>query len=111
MLELRQGNPDGFRFCGFCGASLGGDGSGIRKTVTVVFSDVTGSTSLGERLDSEALRSVMTRYFDVAREALERHGGTIEKFIGDAVMAVFGVPDVHEDDALRAARIRRRAGR
>jgi class 3 adenylate cyclase/tetratricopeptide (TPR) repeat protein len=102
--ECGRENPDGFRFCGFCGASLGGDGSEIRKTVTVLFSDVTGSTSLGERLDSETLRRLMSRYFDVARTVLERHGGTVEKFIGDAVMAVFGVPEVHEDDALRAAR-------
>ena len=97
-------NPDGFRFCGFCGASLGGDGTEVRKTVTVLFTDVTGSTSLGELLDSESLRRVMSRFFDVARSVLERHGGTVEKFIGDAVMAVFGVPEVHEDDALRAAR-------
>ena len=76
----------------------------VRKTVTVLFADVAGSTSLGERLDPESLRQIMTRYFDVARTALERHGGTVEKFIGDAVMAVFGVPAVHEDDALRAAR-------
>jgi class 3 adenylate cyclase/tetratricopeptide (TPR) repeat protein len=80
------------------------EGGEVRKTVTVLFSDVTGSTSLGERLDSESLRSVMSRYFDAARTVLERHGGTVEKFIGDAVMAVFGVPEVHEDDALRAAR-------
>ncbi len=72
--------------------------------MTVLFSDVTGSTSLGERLDSESLRRVMSRYFDLARTVLDRHGGTVEKFIGDAVMAVFGVPEVHEDDALRAAR-------
>ena len=64
----------------------------VRKTVTVVFSDLKGSTSLGEHLDSEALREVMTRYFDVFRTVLERHGGTVEKFIGDAVMAVFGLP-------------------
>ncbi|HLB44159.1 MAG TPA: adenylate/guanylate cyclase domain-containing protein, partial [Candidatus Limnocylindrales bacterium] len=64
----------------------------VRKTVTVLFADVAGSTSLGERLDPESLRQIMTRYFDVARTALERHGGTVEKFIGDAVMAVFGVP-------------------
>ena len=86
----------------------------VRKTVTVVFTDVAGSTALGERLDPEALRAVMARYFDVMRAALERHGGTVEKFIGDAVMAVFGVPSVHEDDALRAVRaaaeMRERAG-
>jgi class 3 adenylate cyclase/tetratricopeptide (TPR) repeat protein len=75
-----------------------------RKTVTVVFSDVAGSTSLGERLDPEAVRRVMERYFDEARTALEHHGGTVEKFIGDAVMAAFGIPQVHEDDALRAVR-------
>jgi predicted ATPase/class 3 adenylate cyclase len=97
-------NPEGFRFCGSCGASLAAEGSETRKTVTVLFSDVTGSTALGERLDSESLRSVMSSYFDLARTVLARHGGTVEKFIGDAVMAVFGVPEVHEDDALRAAR-------
>src|SRR4051794_19494318 len=75
----------------------------VRKTVTVVFCDVVGSTELGVRFDPETVRSVMSRYFDEMREALERHGGTVEKFIGDAVMAVFGVPVVHEDDALRAA--------
>jgi class 3 adenylate cyclase/tetratricopeptide (TPR) repeat protein len=75
-----------------------------RRTVTVLFADVADSTQLGERLDAEALRDVMSRYFACVRGVLERHGGTIEKFIGDAVMAVFGVPDVHEDDALRAVR-------
>jgi class 3 adenylate cyclase/tetratricopeptide (TPR) repeat protein len=72
--------------------------------VTVLFCDVAGSTALGERLDPEALRGVMGRYFELARTAIERHGGTLEKFIGDAVMAVFGVPTVREDDALRAVR-------
>src|SRR5580765_382568 len=76
----------------------------VRKTVTILFSDVVGSTSLGEQLDPESLRGVMSRYFDEMRAAIERHGGTVEKFIGDAVMAVFGVPVVHEDDALRAVR-------
>jgi class 3 adenylate cyclase/tetratricopeptide (TPR) repeat protein len=75
-----------------------------RKVVTVLFTDVAGSTALGERLDPELLRSVMWRYFDTVQAALERHGGTVEKFIGDAVMAVFGVPVVREDDALRAVR-------
>jgi class 3 adenylate cyclase/tetratricopeptide (TPR) repeat protein len=75
-----------------------------RKVVTVLFCDVAGSTALGERLDPEALRTVMGAYFDVARAAIERHGGMVEKFIGDAVMAVFGVPTVREDDAVRAVR-------
>jgi class 3 adenylate cyclase/tetratricopeptide (TPR) repeat protein len=75
-----------------------------RKTVTVLFADVTGSTALGERLDPESMRGIMSRYFDEMRSAIESHGGTVEKFIGDAVMAVFGVPTVHEDDALRAVR-------
>jgi hypothetical protein len=75
-----------------------------RKTVTVVFADVSGSTELGERLDPEALRRVMERYFATARAVLARHGGTVENFIGDAVVAVFGIPAAHEDDALRAVR-------
>jgi class 3 adenylate cyclase/tetratricopeptide (TPR) repeat protein len=76
----------------------------VRKTVTILFADVVSSTALGDRLDPEALRRVMASYFDEARAAIERHGGTVEKFIGDAVMAVFGIPTVHEDDALRAVR-------
>jgi class 3 adenylate cyclase/tetratricopeptide (TPR) repeat protein len=76
----------------------------IRKTVTIVFADVAGSTPLGERLDPETLRRVMTAYFDRMKSVVESHGGTVEKFIGDAVMAVFGLPVLHEDDALRAVR-------
>jgi class 3 adenylate cyclase/tetratricopeptide (TPR) repeat protein len=75
-----------------------------RKTVTIVFTDVTGSTALGEQTDPEAMRRIMERYFEEMRSVLEKHGGTVEKFIGDAVMAVFGIPQVHEDDALRAVR-------
>jgi class 3 adenylate cyclase/tetratricopeptide (TPR) repeat protein len=75
-----------------------------RKLVTVLFCDVTGSTALAERLDAETLRALMLRYFDEMRAAVERHGGTVEKFIGDAVAALFGVPLAHEDDALRAVR-------
>src|SRR5437899_5962803 len=76
----------------------------VRKTVSVVFCDVTGSTALGESTDPEALRALLARYFERMRGIVEAHGGTVEKFIGDAVMAVFGVPLAHEDDALRACR-------
>ena len=76
----------------------------VRKVVTVVFSDLAGSTGLGERLDPESLTLVMGLYFERTRAVLERHGGTVQKFIGDAVMAVFGIPVVREDDALRAVR-------
>jgi len=75
-----------------------------RKVVTVIFADVVGSTALGERVDPETLRWAMQRWFGRMREAVERHGGTVESYIGDAVMAVFGVPVAHEDDALRAVR-------
>ena len=81
-----------------------------RKTVTVLFCDVTGSTALGESTDPEALRALLARYFERMKAIVESHGGTVEKFIGDAVMAVFGVPQVHEDDALRACGPRSRCG-
>jgi class 3 adenylate cyclase/tetratricopeptide (TPR) repeat protein len=101
-----QRNPGGFRFCGSCGAELGEWHAPReqRKTVTVLFCDVTGSTALGEQLDPESLRRTMGRYFEEIRRIVERHGGVVEKFIGDAVMAVFGIPLAHEDDALRAVR-------
>jgi class 3 adenylate cyclase/tetratricopeptide (TPR) repeat protein len=76
----------------------------MRKIVTIVFADISGSTRLGEELDAEVLRRVMERYFEEMRSILEHHGGTVEKFIGDAVMAAFGIPVAHEDDALRAIR-------
>jgi class 3 adenylate cyclase len=76
----------------------------LRKTVTVLFCDITGSTALGEETDPEALRALLARYFDRMRSIVEAHGGTVEKFIGDAVMALFGAPVAHEDDALRACR-------
>ena len=75
-----------------------------RKLVTVIFCDLASSTELGESLDAESLRKVISRYYDEMRGAIERHGGTVEKFIGDAVVAVFGIPNLHEDDAVRAVR-------
>jgi class 3 adenylate cyclase len=101
-----QENPEGARFCNACGASLeaGTVEREQRKTVSIVFCDITGSTELGESIDPEALRALLARYFERMRGIVEAHGGSVEKFIGDAVMAVFGVPATHEDDALRACR-------
>jgi class 3 adenylate cyclase len=95
-----------FRFCPYCAAPLASaePAREQRKTVTVLFCDVTGSTALGESMDPEALRALLVRYFARMKGIVGSHGGTVEKFIGDAVMAVFGVPIVHEDDALRACR-------
>ena len=94
-----------FKFCPECGAPAAvADAREERKTVTVLFCDVVGSTELGERLEPESLRRVLARYFSTVRAVIERHGGSVEKFIGDAAMAVFGVPVLHEDDALRAVR-------
>src|SRR5919198_4240634 len=99
-------NPDRARFCMMCATPLYPDPSvgETRKVVSILFADVKGSTAIGERLDPEAVRRVLSTFYASAREALERHGGTVEKFIGDAVMAVFGVPRIHEDDAARAVR-------
>jgi class 3 adenylate cyclase/tetratricopeptide (TPR) repeat protein len=99
-------NPDRFRLCGFCGTALAPEApvEEVRRTVSIVFSDLKGSTALGELLDSEHLREVLNLYFNEMRLVLERHGGRVEKYIGDAIMAVFGLPRVHEDDALRAVR-------
>ena len=99
-------NPDRFRLCGFCGTPLVAASAPreMRKLVTVVFSDLEGSTTLGDTLDSEVVREVLARYFEEMRIVLEAHGGTVEKYIGDAIMAVFGLPATHEDDALRAVR-------
>src|SRR5437870_6139338 len=101
----RENTPDA-RFCSGCGAELAASEAAgeTRKVVTVVFTDLVGSTSLGERLDPETVRRLMSRYFDAMQVTIERHGGTVEKFIGDAIMAVFGLPTLHEDDALRAVR-------
>ena len=101
-----EANPAHARFCLACGAPLEGRAASreMRKTVTVVFTDVIDSTPLGERFDAETYRRVISRYFIEVSRVLEHHGGTVEKFIGDAVMAAFGIPVVHEDDALRAVR-------
>jgi class 3 adenylate cyclase/tetratricopeptide (TPR) repeat protein len=95
--------PDNARFCPYCGSVIAPVvPRELRKTVTVLFCDMADSTALSGRLDPESLREVMIRYYALMRGCLERHGGTVEKFIGDAVVAVFGVPVLHEDDALRA---------
>jgi class 3 adenylate cyclase/tetratricopeptide (TPR) repeat protein len=100
-------NPDRFRLCGYCGTVLVAaqpPPQEVRKTVTIVFCDLKDSTALGDRLDSETLREVLALYFSAMKPVLEGHGGMIEKYIGDAIMAVFGLPRIHEDDALRAVR-------
>jgi class 3 adenylate cyclase/tetratricopeptide (TPR) repeat protein len=101
-----QETPDGFPRCANCGTLLDAalPAREQRKRVTVVFCDITGSTALGESTDPEALRALLARYFERMKGIVEAHGGSVEKFIGDAVMAVFGVPVTHEDDALRACR-------
>src|ERR671930_2093682 len=98
--------PPAARFCPSCGATVGEveRGPEERKLVTVLFADVSGSTALGERLDPEQLKEVMGSFFEAMREEIEAEGGTVEKFIGDAVMAAFGVPTAHEDDPSRAIR-------
>ena len=100
-------NAEPVKFCAECGQKLLSASAGaeeVRRTVTVLFADVSGSTTLGERLDPESMRALMGRYFGTMKGIIEHHGGTVEKFIGDAVMAVFGLPARHEDDALRAVR-------
>ena len=92
-----------FPFCPYCATPLIHQGREQRKTVTVVFCDLAGSTALGDSTDPEVLAR-LRRYFERMQAIVERHGGTVEKFIGDAVVAVFGVPVAHEDDALRALR-------
>ena len=112
-------NPPGRRFCGGCGASLAGASSdrgsegssrssatpvAERRLVTILFADLVGFTSFAEGRDAEETRELLSRYFDLARDIVGRYGGTVEKFIGDAVMAVWGAPLAHEDDAERAVR-------
>jgi class 3 adenylate cyclase/tetratricopeptide (TPR) repeat protein len=102
-----QENPDGFRLCGMCGTALVADAQAAReerKVVTVLFTDLVGSTAAAERLDPEDVRKILSPYYARLRSEIERHGGTVEKFIGDAVMAVFGAPVAHEDDPERAVR-------
>ena len=96
--------PVGARFCPACGAALGDRASEERKLVTVLFADITGSTSLGERFDPERWRVLLQRFFSVMTSTIEAWGGTVQKFMGDSVMATFGVPIVREDDAERALR-------
>jgi len=98
-------NESTFRFCPGCGTELvDRSGSKRRQLATLLFCDISGSTAMGERIDAESVREMMFQYFHAMRAAIERHGGTVEKFVGDAVMAVFGVPEAHEDDPLRAVR-------
>jgi class 3 adenylate cyclase/tetratricopeptide (TPR) repeat protein len=102
-----KANPEHASFCSSCGAPLQAEEAGppeVRKTVTVLFSDLAGSTSIGESLDPEPLRRVLTRYYAEMKQVLERHGGTVRELVGDAMLAVFGAPVAHEDDALRAVK-------
>src|SRR5580693_5778965 len=102
-----ESNPARARFCLGCGRLLDDEPAAapeLRRSISIIFADLVGSTVLGESLDAEALRYVTDRYFETMRAAVERHEGTVEKFIGDAVVVLFGVPRVREDDALRAVR-------
>ena len=102
-----QENPDGFRLCGMCGTSLTATAPTAReerKVVTVLFTDLVGFTSRAETLDPEDVRATLSPYYARLRDQIEQRGGTVEKFIGDAVMAVFGAPISHEDDPERAVR-------
>ena len=107
--QCNEENPPKFRLCGYCGAPLAAAAPAlppreVRRTVTIIFCDLKGSTELGGVLDTEALHEVKERYFPAMAAEITRHGGKIEKYIGDAIMAVFGLPLPHEDDALRAVR-------
>src|SRR3954454_12036881 len=110
--QCGEANPERAKFCHECGTSLLTDQAAApapashesRRTVTVVFADMVGFTTLGERLDQESLRRVMDRFYAEMRQAIEGQDGTLAKFIGDAVLAVWGTPEVREDDALRAVR-------
>ena len=112
-------NTPGNKFCGECGTNLAGaspaEARGVsvgqapapiaeRRVVSVLFADLVGFTTIAEGRDAEETRELLSRYFDLARDVIGRYGGTVEKFIGDAVMAVWGAPTAHEDDAERAVR-------
>src|SRR5687767_9446623 len=108
-----QDNPEIARFCLACGASLAGPPPTVaapapaeeeRKLISVVFTDIVGSTARAEGLDPEDVRAMLVPYHARVRAELERHGGTVEKFIGDAAVAIFGAPQAHEDDPERAVR-------
>src|SRR5512143_3906837 len=109
-LKCHSENPAGFSFCGTCGQQLGEEGDpgilsepeGERRHVTVLFTDLTGYTAMCERLDPEDVKEVMSRIFGEIAQVVTKYEGVIEKFIGDAVMALFGVPRAHEDDPVRA---------
>ncbi len=105
-LTCRAETPDGARFCPACGTRLDGETPSLteRKVVTTVFADLVGFTALGERADPEDVDAALRAYFELARSVIERFGGVVEKFIGDAVVGLFGVPAAHEDDAERAVR-------
>jgi len=99
-------NSERAKFCSNCATPLAGatPAAEVRKTVSILFADIVSSTSRSEQTDPESTRRMLARYFDSLRRVVERHGGIVEKFIGDAVMAVFGIPVLHEDDSLRAVR-------
>jgi class 3 adenylate cyclase len=103
----RQDNPAGARFCNACGSPLDGEARPLReerKVVTVLFADLVGFTARSERMDPEDVQRLLQPYHAQLRAVLERHGGTVAKFVGDAVMAIFGAPVAHEDDPERAVR-------
>jgi class 3 adenylate cyclase/tetratricopeptide (TPR) repeat protein len=105
--QCGEGNPGHARFCLGCGTPLASQDRSAgesRKVVTVLFCDVVGSTGVAEGLDPESVREMFSRYFAQARRVIEHNGGTVEKFIGDAVVGAFGVPMLHEDDAYRGIR-------
>src|SRR6266513_3118154 len=102
-----QENPAGFKFCGACGAALDAAVAPAReerKVITVLFADLVGFTSRAEKLDPEDVRGFLSPYYARLRQERERHGRTVEKFIGDEVVALFGAPVAHEDDPERAVR-------